>query len=604
MTDPSLSNVASPAVPRASRWLLWVPFVVALALHAPGLGHGFVGDDEFLILTNSQITSPVPLRELLLSDWFNRGTDPSGIGYYRPVIKASFRATYVLAGDNPLPYHAVNILFHAVAALALALVLSHFTSPLAAAVGASLFAAHPSTVEAVAIVTSRSDVFAGAFLLLALECFLRWRESARGGWLAAALGMSLLAFGSKESSLFLPLLLGVGALVRGERPRAALRAVLPFLGLLGAFILLRTQVAHTVPIPNALAELSPALRGLAMLKVVGHYLPPLLLGRSILFYPRAPHGFWELGVLGGLLTVGVVVGVLVRSRLRSPLALALVLGGVALSPVLLVWLLHVPMWRDELPMADRWLYLPCAALGMLVALLLQRLPERTQVLCGVGLVGAFGTLTLLHTPHFASRDSLMAYFVEECEGRELAELSPNDRVMFHTASSAELKREGKLAEALAHAEAAAQEAPWLPEPWKLVGMLELELGHPDKATAALVRLLSPEFESSPQALAQRGDYSADGMFRLNRPPLLALLAETYAAQGQWENAAHAMRQAALLSSGRVAAGYRAHEADAWERARRPDEARAAWDEVLRLDPQHPTAAERRSRLDAVARPQP
>ena len=604
MTDPLSLQATSPGAGRASRWLLWVPFVVALALHGPGLGYGFVGDDEFLILSNTQITQSVPLRELLLTDWFNRGTDPSGIGYYRPVIKASFRATYALARANPLPYHAVNILFHGVAALALVLVLRRFTSPLAAAVGASLFAVHPSTVEAVAIVTSRSDVFAGAFLLLALEAFLRWRESSRGGWLAAALGMSLLAFGSKESSLFLPLLLGVGALVRGERPRAALRAVVPFLVLLGAFLLVRVQAAHTVPLPNPLAELPVTLRGLAMFKVVGHYLAPLLLGRSILFFPHAPQGFWEPGILVGLVAAGLVIGALVRSRLRSPLSLALVLGGVSLSPVLLVWLLHVPMWRDELPMADRWLYLPCAALGMLVALALEHLPERTRALGGGALVAAFAGLTALHMPHFTSRDTLMAYFVEECQGRDLAELSPNDRIIFHIASSAALKREGKLAEALAHAQEAARQAPWIPEPWKLLGMLELETGHPEKASAALERLLSPEFASSPAALNQRRDYASDGMARLSRPPLLALLAETYAAQNQWEKAAHAMRQAALQSSGSVAAGHRANEAEAWERAGRLVEARAAWDQALRLNPSDPTAAQRRARLDAVAKPVP
>jgi hypothetical protein len=359
-----------------------------------------------------------------------------------------------------------------------------------------------------------------------------------------------------------------------------------------------------VPMPNPLAELPLPLRGLAMLKVVGHYLAPLLLGRSILFFPRAPEGVWEPGVLAGLVTVGAVGVALVRSRLRSPLALGLVLGGVSLSPVLLVWLLHVPMWRDELPMADRWLYLPCAALGLLVALVLERLPERTRVLGGSALVAGFAVLTALHTPHFASRATLMDYFVEECQGRDVASLSPNDRVMFHIASSAALQREGKLDEALAHAREAARQAPWIPEPWKLLGMLELETGHPEKATAALERLLSPEFASSPEAIRQRRDYAADGMLRLSRPPLLALLAETYAAQRQWDKAALAMRRAALESAGSVAAGYRVNEAEAWERAGRPVEARAAWEGVLRLEPGHPTAAERRARLDSVARPQP
>jgi hypothetical protein len=603
--DDQLLKQGNQQAGRSSRWLLLIPFLVALAIHSPGLGHGFVGDDDILILNNTQITSPISLRELLLTDWFNRNQGEGGIGYYRPLIKASFRATYALAGANPLPYHAVNVLFHGVTALALALVLRRFTSPRAAAVGASLFAAHPSTVEAVAIVTSRSDVFAGAFVLLSLAAFLRWRESSHRGWLAAALATSLLAYGSKESALFLPALLAVSARVKGEPPRVVLRAVAPFLVVLAGFLLVRTQAAHTVPLPNTLAELPVAVRGLAVLEVVGQYLAPLLLGRSVLFYPRVPEGPLSLGVLLGLAVVLAGVVALVRSRLRSPVSLALVLGGLSLAPVLAIWLLHVPMWRDELPMADRWLYIPCAALGMLVALVLDRLSPRAGLLGGSALVAAFASLTALHTPHFATRDTLMDYFVEECQGRDLASLSPSDRVMFHTAQASALKREGRLAEALEHARAAVGEAEWLPEGWQHVGMLELELGHPEKASAALERLLSPEFESAPAAWRQRRDYSNDSMERMNRPPLYALLAESYAAQGKWEQAARAMQQAARMSGdGGLVAIYRSHEANAWERAGRIVEARAAWDEVLRLEPAHPDAARQRARLDAVAQPVP
>jgi tetratricopeptide (TPR) repeat protein len=199
----------------------------------------------------------------------------------------------------------------------------------------------------------------------------------------------------------------------------------------------------------------------------------------------------------------------------------------------------------------------------------------------------------------------MDYFVEECQGRDLASLSPSDRVMFHTAMASRLKREDQLPEALVHARAAVAEAEWLPEAWKLIGMLELELGHPEKASAALERLLSAEFESSPAARAQQRDYSDDSIDRLNRPPLYALLAESYAAQGRWEQAARAMQQAAR-ESGEVAlvATYRSNEASAWERAGRIAEARAAWDEVLRLEPSHPDAARERARLEAVGRPQP
>ena len=87
MSAQAPSSRAASSVPprRWEPWLVLLPVLAALAFHAGSLGHGFMGDDAFLILTNPQITTDRPLRELLLTDWFNRSATEA-IGYYRPVV--------------------------------------------------------------------------------------------------------------------------------------------------------------------------------------------------------------------------------------------------------------------------------------------------------------------------------------------------------------------------------------------------------------------------------------------------------------------------------------------------------------------------------------
>jgi len=59
------------------------PVPLALAVHSPSLGFGFISDDGKLVLENPQVTSAGPLRALLATDWFDAG-DGRRIGYWRP----------------------------------------------------------------------------------------------------------------------------------------------------------------------------------------------------------------------------------------------------------------------------------------------------------------------------------------------------------------------------------------------------------------------------------------------------------------------------------------------------------------------------------------
>ena len=143
---------------------------VTAALYAPSIGYGFVYEDLNDPATSFQpwsweLTRQMPLRSL--TQWLHTFCLWIGAG-------------------AAWPYHAAGVALHLLNVTLLALL----AGPLAAAV----FAWHPLNVESVAYVSSRPDVLAVSFVLLALLA------ERRGWWVLAALACGAATL-SKESAV-------------------------------------------------------------------------------------------------------------------------------------------------------------------------------------------------------------------------------------------------------------------------------------------------------------------------------------------------------------------------------------------------------------------
>ncbi len=117
-------------------------------------------------------------------DIYLEGAAQHGVGwawtttrvYYHPLTWWSHMLDLKLWGRNPVPHHAVNVLLHALNAglvVWLAWLLTR-QLPLAVWVGVG-FAIHPLQVESVAWIAERKNVLCGFFSLLALILYLRGR---------------------------------------------------------------------------------------------------------------------------------------------------------------------------------------------------------------------------------------------------------------------------------------------------------------------------------------------------------------------------------------------------------------------------------------------
>jgi tetratricopeptide (TPR) repeat protein len=182
-------------VPVAPRTVLLLLLAAVAVAYWPVLDAGFIWDDDDYVTQN-----PV-LREWggILRIWL----EPTSLPQYYPLVHTSFWLEYRCWGADPLGYHLVNALLHLGGSYALWLLLRRLRVP-GALFGALLFAVHPVHVESVAWVTERKNVLSLACMLVAANCWLRWRDSGgRGRWWSAT-GWFLAALLSKTVTASLP----------------------------------------------------------------------------------------------------------------------------------------------------------------------------------------------------------------------------------------------------------------------------------------------------------------------------------------------------------------------------------------------------------------
>lgn len=227
---------------------------LTLAVFANTLSGEFVFDDPDFVVENPGIKT----LDNFGGFFFDLGrTTPSDILRYhvwRPLTTISFAINYRLAGLNVLPWHAVNIALHALCAVfVFFLAYRALGNELMAALAAAFFAVHPAQAESVALIASRSNLLALAFLLPSLLLALKASETTSSAGRLRLIATSLLLFSaallSKESAIVLPVLIFISIiLIPGQKARAHRIAelVVPFAILAGLYVLARWEIIGRV----------------------------------------------------------------------------------------------------------------------------------------------------------------------------------------------------------------------------------------------------------------------------------------------------------------------------------------------------------------------
>lgn len=183
------------ANPRRSVLLLLL-FLLSLnfLVYSPLVNNDFVNfDDNSLITEHILITSS--------GETFDLGKVMDrhlGTPHYKPLVYLTWIGLYRLFGPEPLVFHGINFLLHAISALLVFFIFSEIsrfqekTKPFATEIGfavAALFSVHPLHVESVAWASELKDCLCGFFFLSALSAYLFHLRRSRG---FSALAVSVL----------------------------------------------------------------------------------------------------------------------------------------------------------------------------------------------------------------------------------------------------------------------------------------------------------------------------------------------------------------------------------------------------------------------------
>ncbi|MHB1157144.1 MAG: tetratricopeptide repeat protein [Phycisphaerales bacterium] len=156
------------------RTRLFAAALLALTVLAylPALHSGYIWDDDQYVTLNQNLRSVQGLADT----WFK----PQSLPQYYPLVHTTFWIEYHLWGLNPLGYHIVNVLLHAICAILLwrllrrLKILSGGGGEAASLLAAAIFALHPIEVESVAWITERKNVLSMLCYLLAIGAYLRF----------------------------------------------------------------------------------------------------------------------------------------------------------------------------------------------------------------------------------------------------------------------------------------------------------------------------------------------------------------------------------------------------------------------------------------------
>jgi len=206
----------------------------------------FIFDDNLAVLENPTIRQLWPITEVLTPP--ANGSGVTG----RPLVNLSFALNHAVSGRDVWSYHALNLLIHAGAGLALfglvrrTLLLPRLPERLRAAslplglAVAGLWLVHPLQTESVTCVVQRTESLMGLFYLLTLYGFVR-------GWWVGSVLACLAGMACKEVMVTAPLvvLLHDRTFVAGSFREAWRQRWRYYLGLAGTWLLLGALVWST-----------------------------------------------------------------------------------------------------------------------------------------------------------------------------------------------------------------------------------------------------------------------------------------------------------------------------------------------------------------------
>ncbi|WP_319588543.1 tetratricopeptide repeat protein [uncultured Desulfobulbus sp.] len=261
-TLKTLSQNGTPGFEKVAASILFSSFFLFITIaiiYSNTLTADWHLDDYPNIVQNQNLHLNSLDSQSLTQTFFSHPTKKGTL--FRPIANLSFALNWYFGGDNVIGYHIFNILLHwATAVLLYLTTIQLLNIPLLqhqrirakysiALLAATLWALNPLQTQAVTYIVQRMAGLATFFYLASLLCYLIGRRSMPGGrmilWFLTAMACFVLALGSKENSITLPLTLllieGILFRLQSKLDKRHIFAILGLIGLATAAVYLLTN---------------------------------------------------------------------------------------------------------------------------------------------------------------------------------------------------------------------------------------------------------------------------------------------------------------------------------------------------------------------------
>ncbi len=374
-----------------------------LLLYSPVTHHQFLNyfDDDFYITNNVHVRTGLSFENAGWAFGFHEAN-------WHPLTWLSHMLDCQLFGLNPGPHHLVNVLFHAINVLLLFWLLQKATGAVwRSFLVAALFAVHPLNVETVAWVAERKSLLCTLFSLLTVAAYGRYvRRPDVKNYLMVA-GAFSLALMSKPMAVSLPLVLLLLDYWPLERYRdlpfvrkwARLsKEKIPLFLLSAASSELTLLAQRAVGAMPAHLPLSWRLEN-AVVCYLAYIRKMAWPAQLAVFYPHPWHALPMPGVIAAtIVLVAITAAVLFFHRTRY-LVTGWFLFFITLIPVIGI----IQVGRQA--MADRYAYVPCIGLFIVIAWGLGSmveaavLPRFAAAIAALGMIAAMAAATIHYLPY-------------------------------------------------------------------------------------------------------------------------------------------------------------------------------------------------------------
>ncbi len=188
----------------------WAIPLLAILVYIPSFTGQFTLDDNLIVEDNTMIRSLSNLPQIWSSHYWAGKIDANDTSLYRPLTLTSYALQYAMTKGNPIPFHILNILLHALVCFSLMkLVNLLFKNNYLTILSGLFFAIHPIHTEAVSGIVGRAELMSALFILTACISYHHWREKGNSKWLVTLLISTAAAITSKEHGFMIPLILAL-----------------------------------------------------------------------------------------------------------------------------------------------------------------------------------------------------------------------------------------------------------------------------------------------------------------------------------------------------------------------------------------------------------